>query len=418
MKTTAWRLALILGALVGTAVAQEARLRPAEEINYPTFTDGNSPSFWLNDRMQLFTSYGVAQHISIYDVEYHAWESEWVDSPSLRAKDIWIESAWADIEGTVLGWYHQEPRGLHADPNLTAPKIGALVSYDGGYTVFDLGIVLESGDVLNPRAKNGYFSGGHGDFSVVLDRERRYFYFFFTNYGGPLESQGVAMARLAFADRYKPAGRVQKFYQGEWREPGIRGRVTPLFPAQREWHHLDPDSFWGAAVHWNTHLNRFVMLLNHAAGEPGWTQEGIYISFAADPADPESWSDPVRLMDPVEVDGHQSQYYPQVVGIEPEGTDTLAGKTARFFLNGTSQWEISFFSETEVREGMEPDQTGDERPIAPGDAVMSGNTIDEGTKTDIGGPIETGGKTNDETPFFQRRRGKYLRGAGTAGGVR
>ena len=43
--------------------------------------------------------------------------------------------------------------------------------------------------LIAPRRMR-YFSGGHGDFSVVLDREQKFFYFLFTNYGGPVETQG------------------------------------------------------------------------------------------------------------------------------------------------------------------------------------------------------------------------------------
>lgn len=350
MKTTAWYLTVVLGALVGELGAQTARLRPAEEFKYPTFTDGNSPSFWRNDRLQVFTSYGVAQQVSTYDPDEDRWESGWVNATSLRRQAIWIEAAWADPDGTIFGWYHHEPSGLHSDPYLTAPKIGALVSYDGGYTVHDLGVVLESGDPLDRNAKNGFFLGGHGDFSVVLDPQRRFFYFYFTNYAGPLESQGIAMARLPFGNRFDPVGKVQKYFEGEWSEPGLGGRMTPLFPAQRAWHHPDPDSFWGAAVHWNTHLNRYVMLLNHAAGEPGWSQEGIYISFGEDLSQPQSWTTPQRLMDPADVPGHLSRYYPQVLGLEPGGTDSNAGQIARFFLNGVSRWEIEFFAEADAGE--------------------------------------------------------------------
>ena len=66
----------------------------------------------------------------------------------------------------------------------------------------DLGTVLEARpNTLKPEAQNGYFAGGHGDFSVILDQEQRYFYFLFDNYSGPLEHQGVAVARMAFEDR-------------------------------------------------------------------------------------------------------------------------------------------------------------------------------------------------------------------------
>src|SRR5207247_10750632 len=73
------------------------------------------------------------------------------------------------------------------------------ISKDGGHSFDDLGIILTSGDSPNCNAGNGYFAGGHGDFTVVVDPWRFYFYFYFTNYGG--SSQGIAGARLPFSDR-------------------------------------------------------------------------------------------------------------------------------------------------------------------------------------------------------------------------
>ena len=36
----------------------------------------------------------------------------------------------------------------------------------------------------------------------------------------------------------------------------------------------EPDAFWGPAVHWNTHLQQYVMLLNRAF-DPRWAQEDL-----------------------------------------------------------------------------------------------------------------------------------------------
>lgn len=336
-------LARFLGLiLVGAvAAAQEARLRVAPEVVLPTQTDGNSPSFWSDGRLHLFTSIGAPVRISWADSQFDEWETRRVDVRDLHGKAIWVEAAWRDDDDTVFGWYHHEPDGMYEDSLLTAPKIGAVVSIDRGRTILDIGILLASGDELDDDARNGFFTGGHGDFTVVLDRERRYFYFFFTNYGGPAETQGVCVARMAFADRFEPIGRVFKYYKGEWNQPGLGGRVTPIFPAVRSWRHRDPDSFWGPSVHWNTYLNCFVMLLNHARGEPGWSQEGIYVSYAGDLSQPESWRKPDRLMDSTEIPGW-STFYPQVMGLEPGGTDSQAGRIARFYLNGTSRWEVQF----------------------------------------------------------------------------
>jgi hypothetical protein len=108
---------------------------------------------------------------------------------------------------------------------LTAPKVGAAISRDGGITVQDLGIVLESGDAVDCAAKNGFFAGGHGDASVILDRENKYFYLFFTNYGGPVWEQGVAVVRIAFEDRHQPVGIALILCSREF--PAETSRVAP-----------------------------------------------------------------------------------------------------------------------------------------------------------------------------------------------
>lgn len=345
LKSLPWIAYFCIVSAVG--VAQEANLRRVREVSFPTQTDGNSPAFWSDGRLHLFTSIGFPLRISEADSQFDEWETHRVDIRDLRGKSIWVESAWVDNDETVFGWYHHEPGGLYEDSLLTAPKIGAVVSLDRGRTVHDLGFVLESGDPLSHDAQNGFFTGGHGDFTVILDRERKFFYFFFTNYGGPFESHGVCVARLAFADRFEPAGRVYKYYNGTWTESGLGGRVTPIFPAARGWRDKDPECFWGPSLHWNTYLNCFVMLLNHARGEPGWFQEGIYVTFAKDLERPETWRKPVKILDDSQIPGW-STFYPQVMGLEAGGTDSLAGRVARFYLNGTSKWEIEFSRAVEV----------------------------------------------------------------------
>lgn len=325
----------------GLLLAQSAQLREAPEIAFPTVADGNSSAFWLNDRLHLFTSVGWPQSISTTASLFEPWETQVVDTSEMLGRTTWMEAAWADEDGTVFCWYHHEPAGLFGGSYLTAPVICAAVSFDGGKTVHDLGTILESGDPIDGTAQNGFFAGGHGDFSVVLDRERKYFYFFFTNYGGSVETQGIVVARMAFEDRFEPVGKLQKYHNGEWTEPGLGGAVTPIFPAVRTWQAVDPDSYWGPGVHWNTHLNRWVMLLNHASGEPGWAQEGIYVSFCEDITDPASWKTPRKILDGSALPGW-STFYPQVMGLEAGGTDTLAGEVARFFVAGHSSWEIVF----------------------------------------------------------------------------
>lgn len=328
--------------------AQTYQILPAPSVSMPARTvDGNSPAFWAQDEstLHVYTSTGAQpERMSGPNVLSLTLDSE---PPSMEPRDhypVWIEAVWRDPEdGTVYGWYHHEPdaQTICGSRKLTVPKIGAVVSSDGGRTFTDLGIVLSTGDAPNCSAQNGFFAAGHGDFSVILDRERRYFYFLFTNYGGSAHQQGVSIARLAFEDRATPVGKVFKHFVGAWTEPGIGGMVTPIFPSRVAWDRADTDSFWGPAVHWNTKLESYVVVLNRACCKTNWPQEGIYIAFNPDLANPQGFSNPGKLVDAKDI-GFAPGYYPQVFGLGAGETDTLAGKEARLFIKGFSKWKLVF----------------------------------------------------------------------------
>ena len=113
--------------------------------------------------------------------------------------------------------------------------------------------------------------------------------------------------------------------------------AVPIFPAVEPWHDDDTavDAFWGPSVHWNTYLQQYVMLLNHAK-DAAWSQEGIYVSFAPRIDDPSLWTKPVKILD-------GGAWYPQVMGLEDgSGTDKDAGRWARFFMGGVSEHLIQF----------------------------------------------------------------------------
>lgn len=316
-------------------LGQQATVSPAPTIEFPAPVDSNSPAIWSNGSLSVYNSTGLGPMRSSGVDQFKLGNSEAVVlGPSIH-RPYWIESSWVEDDGSVLAWYHHEPQGVCGKLPLTAPQIGALWSADGGNSFTDLGIILESGDPADCTAQNGYFAGGNGDFSVVLGKNRRYFYFLFSNYGGPPEAQGVAIARLPFERRNNPFGAVQKYYQGQWLEPGIGGHVTPIFPSKAAWNGPDADSFWGPSVHWNTYLKTFVMLLNRSCCTPGWPQEGVYISYNPVLAEPSKWTAPVKILDGV-------GWYPQVLGFGTTGTDKLAGKRARLYAAGISSWEIEF----------------------------------------------------------------------------
>lgn len=316
----------------------------APELRLPSNADCNSPCWWATDGLfHILTSTGhprkssgenVERLVSGAEITYTAW----------RDGGHWIESIHQEANGTLYGWYHNEPAHFIADEYqqgrqfpMTAPFIGAVVSYDNGNTWDDLGLVLTGGeDSLNLEKRNFWFAGGNGDFSVILDRNKEYFYFLFGTYYKDVAQQGISLARMPYANLGCPVGRVMKWYNGGWQEPGLRGRVTPVVPVGGDWYSQQPDAFWGPSIHWNTHIQQYVILMNRAI-DPHWKQEGIYLSLTPDISDPGSWSEPLKILP-------ESGWYPQVIGLDfaSRETERETGALARLFIHGVSKYTVRF----------------------------------------------------------------------------
>jgi len=338
-------------------------VRPAARLQFPGVVHGaadantagdvdcSSPAHWDGDTMYMFYSTGHPFRSSGSDLLQLSRPSKRVvfdNEAGWKMGGRWIESAHKADDGRLYMWYHNEPP---LSPDRTAPRIGTMVSQDNGLSWQDLGIVLEAPEGSNNLdSANKYFVGGNGDFAVVADGKQEYFYFFISTYHADTKEQGVAVARMAYQDLAQPKGKVFKWYQGKWTEPGMGGRVSPIFGAAIDWHRSDADAFWGPSIHYNKHLNTWVMLLNRAK-DKDWTQEGIYVSFNDNLSDPTGWTKPAKILDAGELE--KSKWYPQVVGADASTheTDKLAGKTARLFVAGLSKWEIVFIKRGEQSGG-------------------------------------------------------------------
>jgi hypothetical protein len=331
------RLVVLFAVFAAAASAQRAAVVPAESIYLPGIADSNSPIHWAGGVRYIYNSDGLPLRAEGDDLR----SMRRVRAAHLLNSDLrgwWIEATHRDEDGTLFAWYHHETFGAcptDGDHWMAVPVIGAAVSKDNGRTFQDLGYVLTDGNPAKCDAKNGYFAGGHGDFSVILDRRGEYFYFFFSAYGGEAGEQGVAIARMRYADRYAPSGNVWKYREGAWRSTGVGGKVTPIIPVRTPWESEFADAFWGPSVHYNRELGEYVMLLNRACCEPGWPPEGIYISYLRHLDRPAAWSEPEQIM-------AGGGWYPMAVGLESGDTDKTAGARARLFLGSDSHWEIVF----------------------------------------------------------------------------
>jgi hypothetical protein len=364
-------------------------LRPAPLIQMPGVevpersllheADSNNPLHWDGDVLYLFNNSGHPWRTSGPDIE-HLGNRISVDLGDQNNKmNLWIEATWKDADGTLYGAYHYEPDTICFSNShiLTAPRIGWVRSTDNGAKWEDLGFIISAEPCrINCLTKSPWDSGGTGDFTFMLDEKKEFFYFYGTSYDPDFAEQGVFVARMPYADRDKPVGKVMKWHNGAWSEPGVWGHLTPVFPAERDYHKLNGAMFWGPAIHWNTYLQMYVLVLNHAM-DTKLTEDGIFVSYNRDLGDPNGWSKPVMILDrpgilqattigkvvdgelliprgvyygelrpasdgTVIADTVSSGWYPQVIGTEKGETDKRCGRTCRFFMTGSSRLEITF----------------------------------------------------------------------------
>ena len=336
-----------------------------KEYHFLHAIDSNSPLHWDGDTLYMFNSFLHPFRTSGPDL-LHQGNQVRVHLGNIDdLLDMWIEATYKNDDGTLYGAFHHEPDGVcFSDNHLpTAPKIGWLKSADNGKTWKDMGfIIMANPSAINCQTESPWDAGGTGDFVFLPDRQKQYFCFYGTSYDPRFEEQGVWAARMAYADRHNPVGKVMKWYKGAWSEPALWGRVSPVFPASRDYHKKEGSMFWGPSIHWNTYLKMYVMVLNHAINTH-LDADGIYISFNPDIGDPTGWSKPVMLMDLVTIhkatvggeaglsDVLDNGWYPQVIGTAKGETDKLAGRRARLFLGGLSNFEIVF-----LQPGEKPEQ--------------------------------------------------------------
>lgn len=339
-----------------------ATLVAAPVITLPGNVDSNSPVMWdLEDgqqRMFVLTSHSGVPSIASGSELARLGSAAPVELTPYPGYGVWMEAVVSDDVETWYGYYHNEwPASRCGRNDRFVPRIGAAKSIDHGRTWQDLGVVIQARQATTAcESTNKYVIGGDGDLSVMLDRDKQYLYFFYSQYPERAESQGVAVARIQWAVRDRPSGRLEIWREGIWDDgarrrellPGLPGTerrliewtylpATPLVAPTEPWHDGDDkvNAFWGPSVHWNTLLQQYVMLLNRAKDE-SYTQEGIYVSYAPRLDDPSLWTPPQKIL-------NGGRWYPQVIGTTAGvGTDKIAAGTPRFFMSGKSEWVLNF----------------------------------------------------------------------------
>lgn len=327
--------------------------------------DGNSPGVWVNSEMKEYVSHypsglsmgGVAGYAKYApNIETFvpggisvSGDRAFLDTFNPPAYGPWFEAMISDEQGNLYSYYHTEIR-VYSDTKIRV-GIGCQKSLDGGNTWIDIGNALivntpagsDIADGVTTHLNYG-FVGGNGDCSAILDHTQTYLYIFWSQYGKTSETQGIGMGRMLWSDRNSPEGKILKWYNDAWVQPGVGGLTTPVIPNGGDCYGLFAvqDYWWGPAIHWNEYIEKYVVLLNRSNnGDFYWTNgQTNYWAYCSDLANP-IWSTPQEL---VFSDGSMGNWYPICYGLQPgAGTDKFCGQTGRLFVSGISNWSIRFY---------------------------------------------------------------------------
>lgn len=187
--------------------------------------DSSSPVIWnQNDGVsELFVVTSTAGQPSraIGEDLSHLGDPELVQIEPWPLGGVWMEAVIPDVTGTWYGFYHNElTADMCGDVQKAYTRIGAARSEDQGATWTNLGIILEAPqDTFACDTINTYFVGGVGDFTALLDADRRDVYIYFSQYGREASQQGIAVARLPWADVDEPVGKLTVWNDGVWLPP-------------------------------------------------------------------------------------------------------------------------------------------------------------------------------------------------------
>lgn len=318
-----------------------ARLLFAPRLELPAPVDSSNPAVWSLvggvPRLFVISSWGGTPIRTSGTSLESLQDAGPIAFASHPGHGVWFEAIVPADDGTWYAYYHERPADMCGRPDRQMPRIGAMRSSDHGATWDDLGIVLDAPPGAEAcESSNRFVLGGVGDVTAALDAASQDVYLYFSQYSRDAAVQGVAVARLAWADRDAPAGKASVWRDGAW-IPDAQLSGTPLIRSAQPFHDraAASDVFWGPSVHWNTYLEKYVMLLNRAKDDH-FGQDGIYVSYSPTLSDPSQWSTPAKLL-------NGGGWYPQVIGTETgTGSDRLAGRRARFLMTGRSDRFIEF----------------------------------------------------------------------------
>ena len=298
--------------VIGIDGSWKAEISGAREvfntINYPHFAyypdgrisvvpDGNQYiMFWAE--FESHRSVGASQFVED-QLKFEPEEAVFGERGNFDSYDnggSWLMSVYRQDGDNFIGFYHAEDHWYpHTSNDIAWKSIGVTYSNDEGKT-------WETGEriITSATPKPGTPTwGGSGDMCVVWDHKNDRWLAYY-------QEHNIFMAMST--DPLGRPGTWKKYFNGEFTEDGLGGQQTPL-----------PD-FLSApggnpAVHWNTHLEKWVMIWH------GWDPANIYISTSEDGI---RW-DPPQTAISSDIGGRA--WYPTIIGV----TDVESGQEARIY---------------------------------------------------------------------------------------
>lgn len=244
---------------------------PVEVVRGPGFATDN-PFYTLSEVSSL------QAYITGYNPQLSPTNSTWrytggsletlrfSDAPILQGGSgnnfdscgAWLNSVWQ--YGTVIrGWYHAETE-CDYDIGQSQKSIAYAESHDGGQT-FTKPNYPGNQVIKSPLAYTDPNQDDEGDHHVI--RVGDFLYLYFLSNHQP--SWQIYLARSPTSNGGLP-GTWQKYYNGEFTQPGINGEASPIAP----WTALA--SSW---VSFNSYLNSYI-------GFSGFWQKGLGFSLSPD----------------------------------------------------------------------------------------------------------------------------------------
>lgn len=222
--------------------------------------------------------------------------------------------------GSLFMIYHAEVR--RSSPRDYYTMLGLAISNDRkGLRFKDLGVIIKPNISIDQMLFS--IDIGGGSFAISGD----YLYVYYRDYMDDGSSAELAVARAPLLELGVNAQMgvltpFEKYYQGDWNEPGYGGRASPLEIG-------NPANAW-SAVSYNTYLNQFILLVSE------WTPAlpDLYMATSIDGV---HWTP--RM--PVDL-GPGEQFYPTIVGMEPIPSQSGASFYVYYtdsVLGGWDRWQ-------------------------------------------------------------------------------